>query len=58
MPAAFLCLKMVEEGEEREKMRSKRKMGGLLLVAMSILCFSSMTVFAADTSKEYVPAMY
>lgn len=58
MPAAFLCLKMVEEGEEREKMRNKRKMGGLLLVAMSILCFSSMTVFAADTSKEYVPAMY
>ena len=58
MPAAFLCLKMVEEGEEREKMRNKRKMGGLLLVAMSILCFSSMTVFAADTSAEYVPAMY
>ncbi|GAA6376784.1 Na+/H+ antiporter NhaC family protein [Firmicutes bacterium i23-0019-B6] len=55
---AFLCLKMVEEGEEREKMRNKRKMGGLLLVAMSILCFSSMTVFAADTSAEYVPAMY
>ena len=49
---------MVEEGEEREKMRNKRKMGGLLLVAMSILCFSSMTVFAADTSAEYVPAMY
>ena len=58
MPAAFLCLKMVGEGEEREKMRNKRKMGGLLLVAMSILCFSSMTVFAADTSAEYVPAMY
>lgn len=58
MPAAFLCLKMVEEGEEREKMRNKRKMGGLLLVAMSILYFSSMTVFAADTSKEYVPVMY
>ena len=58
MPVAFLCLKMVEEGEEREKMRNKRKMGGLLLVAMSILCFSSMTVFAADTSAEYVPAMY
>ena len=49
---------MVEEGEEREKMRNKRKMGGLLLVAMSILYFSSMTVFAADTSKEYVPVMY
>ena len=58
MPAAFLCLKMVGEGEEREKMRNKRKMGWLLLVAMSILCFSSMTVFAADTSAEYVPAMY
>ena len=58
MPAAFLCLKMVGEGEEREKMRNKRKMGGLLLVAMCILCFSSMTVFAADTSTEYVPAMY
>ena len=58
MPAAFLCLKMVGEGEEREKMRNKRKMGGLLLVAMSILCFSSITVFAADTSAEYVPAMY
>ena len=58
MPAAFLCLKMVGEGEEREKMRNKRKMGGLLLVAMGILCFSSMTVFAADTSAEYVPAMY
>ena len=58
MPVAFLCLKMVGEGEEREKMRNKRKMGGLLLVAMSILCFSSMTVFAADTSAEYVPAMY
>ena len=39
-------------------MRNKRKMGGLLLVAMCILCFSSMTVFAADTSTEYVPAMY
>ena len=49
---------MVGEGEEREKMRNKRKMGGLLLLAMSILCFSSMTVFAADTSAEYVPAMY
>ena len=49
---------MVGEGEEREKMRNKRKMGWLLLVAMSILCFSSMTVFAADTSAEYVPAMY
>lgn len=58
MPVAFLCLKMVGEGEEREKMRNKRKMGWLLLVAMSILCFSSMTVFAADTSAEYVPAMY
>ena len=58
MPAAFLCLKIVGEGEEREKMRNKRKMSGLLLVAMSILCFSSMTVFAADTSAEYVPAMY
>lgn len=58
MPAAFLCLKMVGEGEEREKMRNKRKMSGLLLVAMSILCFSSITVFAADTSAEYVPAMY
>lgn len=58
MPVAFLCLKMVGEGEEREKMRNKRKMGGLLLLAMSILCFSSMTVFAADTSAEYVPAMY
>ena len=42
----------------KRKMRNKRKMGGLLLVAMSILCFSSMTVFAADTSAEYVPAMY
>ena len=49
---------MVGEGEEREKMRNKRKMSGLLLVAMSILCFSSITVFAADTSAEYVPAMY
>ena len=49
---------MVGEGEEREKMRNKRKTGGLLLLAMSILCFSSMTVFAADTSAEYVPAMY
>ena len=39
-------------------MRNKRKMGGVLLVAMCILCFSSMTVFAADTSTEYVPAMY
>ena len=58
MPVAFLCLKMVGEGEEREKMRNKRKMGGLLLLALSILCFSSMTVFAADTSAEYVPAMY
>lgn len=58
MPVAFLCLKMVGEGEEREKMRNKRKMGELLLVAMSILCFSSITVFAADTSAEYVPAMY
>ena len=58
MPVAFLCLKMVGEGEEREKMRNERKMGGLLLVAMSILCLSSMTVFAADTSAEYVPAMY
>ena len=58
MPVAFLCLKMVGEGEEREKMRNKRKMSGLLLVAMSILCFSSITVFAADTSAEYVPAMY
>lgn len=58
MPLASLCLKMVGEGEEREKMRNKRKMGGLLLVAMSILCLSSMTVFAADTSAEYVPAMY
>ena len=58
MPVAFLCLKMVGEGEEREKMRNKRKTGGLLLLAMSILCFSSMTVFAADTSAEYVPAMY
>ena len=58
MPAAFLCLKMVGEGEEREKMRNKRKMSGLILVAMSILCFSSITVFAADTSAEYVPAMY
>ena len=42
----------------KRKMRNKRKMGGLLLLAMSILCFSSMTVFAADTSAEYVPAMY
>ena len=58
MPVAFLCLKMVGEGEEREKMTNKRKMGGLLLLAMSILCFSSITVFAADTSAEYVPAMY
>ena len=36
-------------------MRNKRKMGYVFLI---ILCCSSTTVFAADTSAEYVPQLY
>ena len=36
-------------------MRNKRKMGYVFLMSLLILCCSSTTVFAADTSAEYVP---
>ena len=39
-------------------MRNKRKMGYVLLMSLLILCCSSTTVFAADTSAEYVPQLY
>lgn len=39
-------------------MRNKRKMGYVFLVFLLILCCSSTTVFAADTSAEYVPQLY
>lgn len=39
-------------------MRNKRKMGYVFLMSMLILCCSSTTVFAADTSAEYVPQLY
>lgn len=39
-------------------MRNKRKMGYVFLMSLPILCCSSTTVFAADTSAEYVPQLY
>lgn len=39
-------------------MRNKRKMGYAFLMSLLILCCSSTTVFAADTSAEYVPQLY
>lgn len=39
-------------------MRNKRKMGYVFLISLLILCCSSTTVFAADTSAEYVPQLY
>lgn len=39
-------------------MRNKRKMGYVFLMFLFILCCSSTTVFAADTSAEYVPQLY
>ena len=39
-------------------MRNKRKMGYVFLMSLLILCCSSTTVFAADTSAEYVPKLY
>ena len=39
-------------------MRNKRKMGYMFLMSLLILCCSSTTVFAADTSAEYVPQLY
>lgn len=44
-------------GKEK-KMRNKRKMGYVFLMSLLILCCSSTTVFAADTSAEYVPQLY
>ena len=40
------------------EMRNKRKMGYVFLMSLLILCCSSTTVFAADTSAEYVPQLY
>ena len=45
-------------GKEKKKMRNKRKMGYVFLMSLLILCCSSTTVFAADTSAEYVPQLY
>ena len=39
-------------------MRNKRKMGYVFLMSLLILCCRSTTVFAADTSAEYVPQLY
>ena len=39
-------------------MRNKRNMGYVFLMSLLILCCSSTTVFAADTSAEYVPQLY
>ena len=39
-------------------MRNKRKMGYVFLMSLLILCCSSTTVFATDTSAEYVPQLY
>lgn len=39
-------------------MRNKRKMRYVFLMFLLILCCSSTTVFAADTSAEYVPQLY
>lgn len=39
-------------------MRNKRKMGYVFLMFLLILCCSSTTVCAADTSAEYVPQLY
>ena len=39
-------------------MRNKRKMGYVFLMSLLILCCSSTTGFAADTSAEYVPQLY
>ena len=39
-------------------MRNKRKMRYVFLMSLLILCCSSTTVFAADTSAEYVPQLY
>ena len=39
-------------------MRNKRKMGYVFMMSLLILCCSSTTVFAADTSAEYVPQLY
>ena len=39
-------------------MRNKRKMGYVFLMSLLILCCSSTTVFAADSSTEYVPQLY
>ncbi|RGH18265.1 Na+/H+ antiporter NhaC family protein [Ruminococcus sp. AF12-5] len=39
-------------------MRNKRKMGYVFLMSLLILCCSSTTVFAADTSAKYVPQLY
>ena len=45
-------------GKEKKEMRNKRKMGYVFLMSLLILCCSSTTVFAADTSAEYVPQLY
>jgi tetracycline resistance efflux pump len=42
----------------KKEMRNKRKMGYVFLMSLLILCCSSTTVFAADTSAEYVPQLY
>ena len=39
-------------------MRNKRKMGYVFLMSLLILCCSSTTVFAADTSADYEPQLY
>ena len=38
-------------------MRNKKKAAWMLIMTLLLLCFSSVTVFAAD-SAEYVPEMY
>ena len=45
-------------GKEKKEMRNKRKMGYVFLMSLLILCCSSTTVFAADTSAEYLPQLY
>ena len=39
-------------------MRKRRKAGWMLVMTLLLMCFSSVTVFAADASAEYVPEMY
>lgn len=45
--------------QERKKGNEKQKKNGVcVLMSLLILCCSSTTVFAADTSAEYVPQLY